>query len=50
VDFLPPITPAMYEGKTTQEVADMIQSQMQIRSLPMIEKDKVLTAAIEKKR
>jgi 1-acyl-sn-glycerol-3-phosphate acyltransferase len=50
VDFLPPITPAMYVGKTTQEVADMIQAQMQSRSLPMIEKDKVLTAAINKKR
>ena len=50
VDFLHPITPAMYQGKTTQEVADMIQVQMQARSLPMIEKDKVLTAAITKKR
>jgi 1-acyl-sn-glycerol-3-phosphate acyltransferase len=50
VDFLPPITPSMYAGKTTQEVADLVQVQMQLRSLPMIEKDKVLTAAIEKKR
>jgi 1-acyl-sn-glycerol-3-phosphate acyltransferase len=50
VDFLPPITPDMYKGKTTQEVADMIQAQMQLRSLPMIEKDKGLTAAISKKR
>jgi 1-acyl-sn-glycerol-3-phosphate acyltransferase len=50
VDFLPPITPAMYAGKTTQEVADMVQAQMQVRSLPMIEKDKVMTAAIQKKR
>lgn len=50
IDFLPPITPAMYVGKTTQEVADMIQEQMQLRSLAMIEKDIELTTAIEKKR
>jgi hypothetical protein len=49
VDFLPPITPAMYQGKTTQDVADMIQAQMQLRSLARIEKDKVLTSAINKK-
>jgi 1-acyl-sn-glycerol-3-phosphate acyltransferase len=50
VDFLPPITPAMYQGKTTQDVADMIQAQMQLRSFAMIEKDKILTAEIAKKR
>lgn len=47
VDFLPPITPDMYRGKTTQEVADMVQQRIQDRSLLMIQKDNQLL--LEKK-
>jgi 1-acyl-sn-glycerol-3-phosphate acyltransferase len=39
IDFLPPITPAMYAGKSTQEVAEMIQTQIQKRSDEMIKRE-----------
>jgi 1-acyl-sn-glycerol-3-phosphate acyltransferase len=48
VDFLPPITPAMYAGKTTQELADMIQNMMEIASKPLIEQDIKLSRQFNK--
>lgn len=36
IDFLPPITPDMYAGKSSQEVADMVRDQIQARSDVMI--------------
>lgn len=50
IDFLDPITPKMYEGKTSQEVAEMIQSLIQARSYQMIEDDKQLVKALSSKK
>jgi 1-acyl-sn-glycerol-3-phosphate acyltransferase len=47
IDFLPPVTPEMYQGKSTQEVASMIQEMMQIRSDEMVAKDKLLVNQIQ---
>jgi 1-acyl-sn-glycerol-3-phosphate acyltransferase len=49
IDFLPPITPEMYAGKSTQEVATMIQAQMQARSDEMIIRDQLLIQPFLKK-
>jgi 1-acyl-sn-glycerol-3-phosphate acyltransferase len=46
IDFLAPITPAMYQGKTSQEVADMIRGMIQTRSDAMVKKDGELMADI----
>jgi 1-acyl-sn-glycerol-3-phosphate acyltransferase len=48
IDFLAPITPDMYAGKTSQEVAEMIQQQMQIRSDDMVKKDRTLISTAKK--
>lgn len=48
IDFLAPITPDMYAGKTSQEVAEMIQQQMQIRSDDMVKKDHTLISTAKK--
>ncbi len=40
IEFLEPITPDMYEGKTTRDVADMVQQRMQVASDALVINDK----------
>jgi hypothetical protein len=40
IEFLDPITPDMYEGKSTREVTEMVQQRMQIASDALVVKDK----------
>ena len=46
IDFLPEMTPAMYQGKSTQEVADILTNQYQVKSNQLIEQDTKLLKQI----
>jgi 1-acyl-sn-glycerol-3-phosphate acyltransferase len=46
VEFLSPITPDKYEGKSTVEVSDMVQVQMQVVSDKMFLQDQILRGKI----
>jgi 1-acyl-sn-glycerol-3-phosphate acyltransferase len=40
IEFLEPITPDMYEGKSTREVTEMVQHRMQVASDALVVKDR----------